>query len=84
MKFIYFTILLNFVGDKRSAYVSEENLTEKRKKQLKKLKQRFGLSINSEPTSSGTVKYKDRAEIRRQTVGSSSDNFKTEVASVSE
>lgn len=61
-----------------------ENLTEKRKKQLKKLKQKFGLGSTIDLHSTAAIKYKDRAEIRRQTVGSSSEGFKTETASLSE
>ena len=61
----------------------EENLTQKRKKQLRKLKEKFGVT-GAEETLLPAANYKDRAEIRRQTVGSHCDAFKTEVASVSE
>ena len=75
--------LVWFVANERKAYVPEENMTLKRKKQLKKLKEKFGLT-NPEETPATAASYKDRAEIRRKTVGSHSDSFKTEVASVTE
>lgn len=73
-----------FPEEKRNAYVLEENLSEKRKKQLKKLKQKFGLGLSNENAPVTANEYKDRAEIRRQAVGSYSDSFKTETASVTE
>lgn len=85
---LHFTILNRclffFPEEKRNAYVLEENLSEKRKKQLKKLKQKFGLGLSNENAPVTANEYKDRAEIRRQAVGSYSDSFKTETASVTE
>lgn len=77
-----FLFFIYFLDEKRNAYVLEEHISKKRKRQLKKLKQKFGLSSSGEGIQTATIEYKDRAEIRRQTIGSHSDSFKTEVASV--
>ena len=71
--------------EKRAAYVLEENMSEKRKNELKKLKKKFGFKLSGENSASVTnPEYKDRAQIRRQTVGSHSDSFKTEVSCVTQ
>ncbi|XKL59956.1 hypothetical protein PGB90_000972 [Kerria lacca] len=75
-------LIISDTDEKRNAYVLEEHISKKRKRQLKKLKQKFGLSSSGEGIQTATIEYKDRAEIRRQTIGSHSDSFKTEVASV--
>ncbi|XP_065218896.1 uncharacterized protein LOC135844591 isoform X2 [Planococcus citri] len=78
-------LLLSNDEEKRAAYVLEENMSEKRKNELRKLKKKFGFKLTGENNVSVTnPEYKDRAEIRRQTVGSHSDSFKTEVASVTQ
>lgn len=60
-------------------------MSEKRKNELKKLKKKFGFKISGENNALVTNnEYKDRAEIRRKTVGSHNDGFKTEVACVTQ
>lgn len=70
--------------ERRTAYALEENISEKRKTELNKLKKKFGLrsGVGDNEMTNKNADYKDRAEIRRQTVGSDCDSFKTETASV--
>lgn len=61
---------------------AREDLQKARKRELKKIRSKFGLE-SAEPDLSVTKKpgYQDRAEVRRQTVGVDPLGAKTEVAS---
>lgn len=63
-----------------------KNKGECHRSELLRLRKKFGLDqSSSEQTHVATaLGYTDRAEVRRKTVGSSCDNFKTEVTSVHE
>nr|CAG4646457.1 EOG090X0AIB [Macrothrix elegans] len=64
--------------------VSKEDLEKARKRELRKIKKKFGLKLHDSADETVTVKpgYQDRAEVRRQTVGIDPVGAKTEQASV--
>ncbi|XP_046445282.1 angiogenic factor with G patch and FHA domains 1-like [Daphnia pulex] len=65
-----------------STSVTKEDLEKARKRELKKIRQKFGLKLHdSEETVSLKPGYQDRAEVRRQTVGIDPVGAKTEQAS---
>jgi len=68
-----------------SAPVAKEDLEKARKRELKKIRQRFGLKLHEPYDSNIQLKpgYQDRAEERRKTVGIDPLGAKTEVASTS-
>jgi len=59
---------------------TKQDLEKARKRELKKIRQKFGLESHDE-TEPLAVGYQDRAEVRRQTVGVDPLGAKTEVAS---
>lgn len=67
-----------------SAPVAKEDLEIARKRELKKIRQKFGLKLHDSDDSNAQLKpgYQDRAEVRRKTVGIDPLGAKTEVASV--
>lgn len=64
------------------ASVTKVDLEKARKRELKKIRQKFGLKLH-DPDDLVSVKpgYQDRAEVRRQTVGIDPVGAKTEQAS---
>nr|CAG4649552.1 EOG090X0AIB [Scapholeberis mucronata] len=65
-----------------SAVTTKEDLEKARKRQLKKIRQKFGLKLNdTDETVTLKAGYQDRAEVRRQTVGIDPVGAKTERAS---
>lgn len=68
-----------------SAPAAKEDLQKARKRELKKIRQRFGLKLHEPDDSNIQLKpgYQDRAEERRKTVGIDPLGAKTEVASAS-
>nr|CAG4641911.1 EOG090X0AIB [Eurycercus lamellatus] len=72
----------NSIGSSTSsAPAAKEDLEKARKRELKKIRQKFGLKLHEDgpETPAG---YQDRAEVRRQKVGVDPVGAKTEVASV--
>ena len=59
---------------------TKQDLEKARKRELKKIRQKFGLESHDE-TEPLAVGYQDRAEVRRQTVGVDPLGAKTEAAS---
>lgn len=64
--------------------VESTNRSESHKKQLKNLRKKFGISAYDEKQPNLGPGYTDRAQVRRDTVGSQNPHEKTQVASVTE
>ena len=64
------------------APVTKEDLEVARKRELRKIRQKFGLKQNDSAPSETPAGYQDRAEVRRQKVGIDHVGAKTETASV--
>ena len=61
---------------------TKDDLEKSRKRQLKRIRQKFGLKLNDcDETVALKAGYQDRAEVRRQTVGIDPVGAKTEQAS---
>jgi pSer/pThr/pTyr-binding forkhead associated (FHA) protein len=58
--------------------------SEQHKNELKKLRKKFGVSLFEEENTKLASGYTDRAQKRRETVGSQNPHEKTEVASINE
>ena len=71
------------VIDSTSTPVAKEDLEKARKRELKKIRQKFGLKLHDSANETVVLKpgYQDRAEVRRQTVGIDPVGAKTEQAS---
>lgn len=69
--------------DKQEQSISTRR-TESHKKQLKNLRKKFGVSTYEDNTANLPHGYTDRAQIRRETIGSQNSHEKTQVASVTE
>nr|XP_018908428.1 PREDICTED: angiogenic factor with G patch and FHA domains 1 isoform X2 [Bemisia tabaci] len=72
------------ITEDKKKEVIHVNKGENYKSELKRLKNKYGVESLSSALSTPAPGYEDKADIRRKTVGSSSDNFKTETASVQE
>ncbi|XP_018908427.2 angiogenic factor with G patch and FHA domains 1 isoform X1 [Bemisia tabaci] len=72
------------ITEDKKKEVIHVNKGENYKSELKRLKSKYGVESLSSALSAPAPGYEDKADIRRKTVGSSSDNFKTETASVQE
>lgn len=65
-----------------SVSITKDDLEKARKRELKKIRQKFGLKLHdSDDTVLVKPGYQDRAEVRRQTVGIDRVGAKTEQAS---
>lgn len=79
--FIYVTTLNNFFNLTDVARISH-NKSELHKKELNNLRKKFGIDHHEEKVANLAPGYTDRAQVRRETIGSLNHNEKTEVASV--
>lgn len=78
-----FLIVCIQLSEKQEPTISVSS-SESHKKQLKKLRKKFGINAYEEKTANLGAGYTDRAQIRRDTIGSQNANEKTQVASVNE
>lgn len=58
------------------------NKNKEHKKELLKLKKKFAVNFEQESNKKVAAGYQDRAQTRRETIGSQNPHEKTEVASV--
>ncbi|RZB41680.1 G-patch and/or FHA domain containing protein, partial [Asbolus verrucosus] len=70
--------------EKKVEPFSKTTKSEQHKKELKKLRKKFGVSAFEEGNTKLASGYTDRAQKRRETVGSQNPHEKTEVASLTE
>lgn len=61
--------------------ITKLNKNEQHKNELRQLRKKFGIN-SSESNTQLAAGYTDRAQARRQTVGSQNEHEKTQVASV--
>lgn len=62
--------------------LSHNSKSEQHKKELNNLRKKFGINSHEERSGNLAPGYTDRAQVRRETVGSLNHNEKTEVASI--
>ncbi|XP_064211964.1 angiogenic factor with G patch and FHA domains 1 isoform X3 [Tribolium castaneum] len=70
--------------EKKIEVVSKATKSDQHKSELKKLRKKFGVSLYEESGTKLASGYTDRAQKRRETVGSQNPHEKTEVASLDE